>query len=101
MILPEIHLPNADTPISHVASNGTMVDGGAMPVLSLGPVRDSQGQGAQETHPGSSSKEEERRKQLKRRPASSMKRSSRVVIDLEDPSLSSAGDHPLNPIVLN
>jgi hypothetical protein len=59
MILPETHLPNTDTPTSHVASNGTVVDGGAVPILSLGPVRDSQGQGAQETRPGSSSKEGE------------------------------------------
>jgi hypothetical protein len=43
----------------------------------------------------------EGRKQLKKRPASSTKRSPKVVIDLEDPSLTSAGDHPLNPIVLN
>jgi hypothetical protein len=57
MILPEIHLPDVDTPTSHVASNGTMVDGGAVPILSLGPVRDSQGQGAQETRPDSGSKE--------------------------------------------
>jgi hypothetical protein len=59
MILPEIHLPDVDTPTSHVASNGTMVDGGAVPIFSLGPVRDSQRQGAQETCTGSSSKEGE------------------------------------------
>jgi hypothetical protein len=61
MILPETHLPDVDTPASHVASNGTVVDGGTVLVLSLGPVRDSQGQGTQETRPGSSSKEEEAR----------------------------------------
>jgi hypothetical protein len=59
MILPETHLPNTDTPTSHVASNGAMVDGGAVPVFSLGPVRDSPRQGAQETRTGSSSKEGE------------------------------------------
>jgi hypothetical protein len=59
MILPESHLPNTDTPTSHVTSNGTMVNGGAVPIFSLGPVRDSPRQGAQETCTGSSSKEGE------------------------------------------
>jgi hypothetical protein len=59
MILPETHLPNTDTPTSHVASNGTVVDGGAVPIFSLGPVRDGPRQGAQETRTGSSSKEGE------------------------------------------
>jgi hypothetical protein len=57
MILPEVQLSNVDTPTFHVASNGTMVDGGAVPILSLVPVQDSQGQGTQETCPDSGSKE--------------------------------------------
>jgi hypothetical protein len=56
MILPEIH---TDTPTSHVASNGAMVDEGTVPVLSLSTVRNSQGQGTQEARPGSSSEEGE------------------------------------------
>jgi hypothetical protein len=59
MTLPDIHLPDVDTPTSHVASNGTVVDRGAVPIFSLSPVQDSKGQGAQETRPGSSSKEGE------------------------------------------
>jgi hypothetical protein len=59
MILPKSHIPDVDTPTSHVASNGTVVDGGAVPILSLGPVRDSQGQSTQETRSGSGSKEGE------------------------------------------
>jgi hypothetical protein len=59
MILPETHLPNTDAPTSHVTSNGTVVDGGTVPVLPLSPVRDRPGQGAQETRPGSSSEEGE------------------------------------------
>jgi hypothetical protein len=59
MILPKSHIPDVDTPTSHVTSNGTVVDGGAVPILSLGPVRDSQGQSTQETRSGSGSKEGE------------------------------------------
>jgi hypothetical protein len=56
MIIPEVHFHDVDTPISHVASNGTVVDGGAMLILPLSPVRDSQGQDAREASPGSSGK---------------------------------------------